>query len=148
MVDFKEIIGRYRELPGGIIEAYHAVQKECNYLPEEAIKEAAEIFGVPPAKAYGVATFYSMFAVKPRGKYVIRVCESAPCKASGADKLIVALEKELGIKAGETTEDKKFTLELSECVGQCQDIPVITINDKYYNDVSADKLKIILAEWT
>lgn len=147
MADFKEIIGAYKDLPGGIIEAYHAVQKEYSYIPEEAVFYAAEVFDMPKAKAYGVATFYSYLKVGKRGKNVIRICESAPCHVAGAAEVIAALEKELGVKMGETTADGKFTLELTECVGQCQGTPVITVNSKPYVDVSADKVAAILAEY-
>jgi NADH-quinone oxidoreductase subunit E len=77
---------------------------------------------------------------------VIRVCESAPCHVAGADDVIAALEKELGISMGETTEDGKFTLEFAECVGQCQGIPVITINSQPYVNVNPEKVGEILAE--
>ncbi|MGI5911021.1 MAG: NADH-quinone oxidoreductase subunit NuoE [Syntrophomonadaceae bacterium] len=147
MNDYKEIISRYKNMPGGIIEAYHAIQKEYNYIPEDAIWAAGEVFGIPKAKAYGVATFYSYFKVGKRGKYVIRICESAPCHIAGADEVIKALEEELGIKMGETTDDGKFTLEFTECVGQCQATPVITINSKPYENVDAQKIKNILAEY-
>ncbi|MGE5390989.1 MAG: NAD(P)H-dependent oxidoreductase subunit E, partial [Deltaproteobacteria bacterium] len=135
-MSYKEIIAKYADKPGGIIEAYHAIQKEISYLPVEAIAEAAEIFKVPVSQAYGVATFYSMFSIKSRGKYVIRMCESAPCHVAGAEEVLAALEKELGIKVGDSTADGKFTLELTECVGQCQATPVLTVNGKPYFDVS------------
>lgn len=146
MVDYKAIIARYKDLPGGIIEAFHAIQKEQSFVPEEAIIAAAEAFQIPVKEAYGVATFYSMFSVKSRGKYVVRICESAPCHIAGADKVVEALEKELGIKMGETTPDGKFTLEFTECVGQCQATPVITVNGKPYEGVTAEKVPGILAE--
>lgn len=147
MADYREIIARYQDLPGGIIQAYHAVQQEYSYIPEEAVAAAADVFGIPKAKAYGVATFYSYFKVGKRGKNVIRICESAPCHIAGADKVVEALEKELGIKMGETTPDGKFTLEFTECVGQCQATPVITINSIPYGDVTADTVSAILAEY-
>lgn len=147
MADYKEIISAYQNLPGGIIEAYHAIQKEYSYIPEDAIAAAAEAFDMPKAKAYGVATFYSYLKVGKRGKNVIRICESAPCHVAGAAQVVAALEEELGIKMGETTADGKFTLEFTECVGQCQATPVITINSKPYGDVTADKLPGILAEY-
>jgi NADH:ubiquinone oxidoreductase subunit E len=147
MLNYKEVISPYKELPGGIIQAYHAIQKEINYLPEEAIKTAADIFNVPLKEAYGVATFYSYFSVKPRGKYVIRICESAPCHVAGAAEVLAALENELGIKVGETTQDGKFTLELTQCVGQCQETPVITINGEPYGGITADKVVKILADY-
>lgn len=147
-MDYKGIVAKYKDLPGGIIEAYHAVQKEFSYLPEEVIVEAAQVFNVPVTEAYGVATFYSMFSVEPRGKNVIRICESAPCHIAGAAEVVVALERELGILMGETTDDGKFTLEFTECVGQCQATPVITINGKPYVDVSPAKIPAILAEFS
>ncbi|MGI5921876.1 MAG: NADH-quinone oxidoreductase subunit NuoE [Syntrophomonadaceae bacterium] len=146
-MDYKGILVAFKDVPGGMIEAFHAIQNQFSYLPEEAVIEAAEIFNVPVAKAYGVATFYSMFSVKPRGKNVIRICESAPCHVAGAAEVVAALEAELGIKMGETTSDGKFALELTECVGQCQATPVITINGKAYLDVTPEKVPDILAEY-
>lgn len=147
MAEFKDIIGKYQQVSGGIIEAYHAIQREYSYIPEEAVVAAAEAFKLPVAKAYGVATFYSYFKVGKRGKNVIRICESAPCHIAGAAEVVAALEKELGIKMGETTADGKFTLEFAECVGQCQSTPVITINSKPYGDITADKISAILSEY-
>lgn len=146
-MDYKEIIANCAAKPGGLIEAYHAILQEKSYLPKEAIAEAAKTFGIPASTAYGVATFYSMFSVDPRGKNVIRICESAPCHIAGAAQVVAALEKELGIKMGESTTDGLFALEFTECVGQCQATPVITINSKAYFDVSPDKIPAILAEY-
>jgi NADH:ubiquinone oxidoreductase subunit E len=141
----QEIINSCKDKPGGIIEAYHAVQREYNYLPEEAVEIAARVFGLSTAQAYGVATFYSYLSVEKRGKYIIRMCESAPCHIAGADTLIKAFEDALGIKVGETTADGKFTLELTECVGQCQGTPVITINSMPYVDMSPEQVPAVLA---
>lgn len=146
-MDYKKIIDGFTQVPGGMIEAFHAIQDECSYLPEEAIVAAAEAFGVPAAEAYGVATFYSMFSVKKRGKNVIRICESAPCHIAGAADVVAALEKELGICMGDSTADGCFTLEFTECVGQCQATPVITINSKAYLDVTPAAVPGILAEY-
>lgn len=147
MVNIKEIVSLNRNKPGGIIESYHAIQKEYNYLPQEAIAEVARVFGISEAQAYGVATFYSYLSVKPRGKYIIRMCESAPCHIAGADEVIKAIENELGIKVGETTADGKFTLELTECVGQCQATPVITVNSEPIFDVTPQQVPEILRNY-
>lgn len=146
-MDYKGIIAKYKDVPGGIIEAFHAVQREFSYLPEEVIVEAAKVFNMPVAEAYGVATFYSYFSVEARGKNVIRICESAPCHVAGAEEVVAALERELGILMGETTVDGKFTLEFTECVGQCQATPVITINGKPYAGVTPAQVPAILAEY-
>ncbi|MGI6488224.1 MAG: NADH-quinone oxidoreductase subunit NuoE [Syntrophomonadaceae bacterium] len=144
MANYRDIIASYQDKPGGIIEAYHALQEEFNYIPREAIDEVARVFGVSEAQAYGVATFYSYLSVEPRGKYIIRMCESAPCHVAGADEVIKAFENHLGIKVGETTADGKFTLELTQCIGQCQGIPVITINRVPYEGISPDQVPMIL----
>ena len=147
-MEIKDIMSKYRDKPGGLIESYHAIQRDLNYIPREAIQEAARVFGVSEAQAYGVATFYSYLSVEPRGKYIIRMCESAPCHVAGADELLKTLEKTLGIEVGQTTPDGKFTLELTECIGQCQQTPVITINSMPYPDMSADKVSAVLAQCT
>ncbi|MFA7078488.1 MAG: NAD(P)H-dependent oxidoreductase subunit E, partial [Syntrophomonas sp.] len=92
------------------------------------------------------ATFYSMFSVKPRNRNVIRICESAPCHVAGAAEVVAALEEELGISMGNSTSDGLFTLEFTECVGQCQATPVITVNGKPYLDVTPAQIAGIIAE--
>lgn len=146
MANYKDIVASFKDKPGGIIEAYHALQKEFNYIPKDAIAEAARVFGISEAQAFGVATFYSYLSVEERGKYIIRMCESAPCHIAGADEVIKAFEKELGIRVGETTPDGKFTLELAECVGQCQETPVITINSIPYTGITPEQVPTILAQ--
>lgn len=144
MANYKDIINSCMEKKGGIIEAFHALQAEYNYIPKDALVEAARVFGVSEAQAYGVATFYSYLSVENRGKYIIRMCESAPCHVAGADAVIKAIENYLGIRVGETTADSKFTLELCECVGQCQGTPVITINSQPVFNVTPEKIPEIL----
>lgn len=146
MAEINSIINQYKDLPGGLIEVYHAIQKEFSFIPEEAITEAAKVFAIPVAEAHGVATFYSYFKIGKRGRYVIRLCESSPCHIAGAAEVVAALEKELGIRMGETTPDGKFTLEYTECVGQCQATPVITINCQPFRDITADQIPGILSQ--
>ncbi|CEO88570.1 NADH-quinone oxidoreductase subunit NuoE family protein [Syntrophaceticus schinkii] len=145
MSNYEEILDEHKGLPGGIIQAYHAIQKKIRFLPEEAILTAAKVFAIPTKDAYEVATFYSYFATKQRGQNVIRICESAPCHVAGVNEIVAALEQELGIKMGETTPDGKFTLEFTQCVGQCQGTPVVTINRKPYVDVAPENIPAILA---
>ena len=144
---YKEIIARYASVPGGIIEAYHDLVDEYGYLPQDALIDAAELFNISVAEAYGIATFYSMFTVKPRGKNIIRVCRSAPCHLAGSADLLEAFENELGIEVGDTTADKRFTLEHTECVGQCQMTPVFTINGIPYPGFKPDEIVTALNEY-
>jgi NADH-quinone oxidoreductase subunit E len=141
---YESLLSGLEGIPGGVIQAFHAIQKEEGYLTEEALLTAAKVFGIPVKEAYEVATFYSYFSTKPRGKNIIRVCESAPCHVAGINEVVAALERELEIKMGETTPDGKFTLETTECVGQCQGTPVITVNGKPHVNVSASSIKSIL----
>lgn len=147
MEKISAIIANYKEVPGGLIEAFHAIQKEYSYIPEEALKEAAKAFNLPLSKVYGVATFYSYLSVKTRGQNIIRVCASAPCHIKGAAEVVAAVEKELGIKLGETTADGKFALEATECVGACQMTPVLTINGKPFGDLTPEKVPAVLAQF-
>jgi len=144
-MNYQEILAQYADKPGGMIEAFHAIQEKLNYLPQEVIIEAARVFDKPVAQAFGVATFYSMFSTQPRGKYVIRICESAPCHVAGAAEVVAALEQELGISMGKSTADGLFTLEFTECVGQCQATPVITINGAPCLDVTPAQVAGIIA---
>lgn len=147
MANYQDIIASCKDKKGGIIEAYHALQTEFNFISREALVEAARVFGISEAEAYGVATFYSYLSVEERGKYIIRMCESAPCHVAGADEVLKAIESQLGIKVGETTPDGKFTLELTECVGQCQATPVITVNSEPIFNVNVKMLPQILAAY-
>ncbi len=145
MSNYKDIIASVKDTRGGIIEAFHALQKEYNYIPAEAFREAARVFKLSEAEAYGVGTFYSYLSFEKRGKYIIRMCESAPCHVAGADEVLKALENHLGIAVGETTPDGKFTLELTECIGQCQVTPVITVNSDPIGNIDPQRIAEVLA---
>ncbi len=141
----REIVERYRGLHGGLIPAMHELQRLCgNYLPEEALRELAEGLQVPFNQAYGVATFYTMFSVTPRGQNIIRVCESPPCHLMGAQSIIEILEDELGVGVGETTPDGRFTLELTSCIGVCGVAPAMMINEEVYGNLTPDRILKIL----
>lgn len=146
-MDYSRIIQPYTDQPGGLIEAYHALLNAFSFLPAEAIKEAARLFGISCEEAFGVATFYSMFSIDTRGKNIIRICASAPCHIAGMPEVLDALERELGIRAGQSSADGKFHLEFTECVGQCQSTPVITINSTPYPNVHPAQIPSILASY-
>jgi NADH-quinone oxidoreductase subunit E len=117
-----------------------------NYITEDELKFIAQEAGVSYSEVYGVATFYSLFSLKPRGEYVIRVCESGPCHLMGAKSIFKVLEKELKIKVGETTVDDKFTLEEVSCLGICNEAPAMMINEKVYDNLTPQKIREILRE--
>jgi NADH:ubiquinone oxidoreductase subunit E len=135
------IIERYHENEGNLISILQDLESEFGYLREDAISWISERLDVPPAKFYGIATFYAQFHLKPRGKNIITACCGTACHVKGSERLINSLVKELGIPDGEeTSEDLKFTVEKVNCVGACSIAPVIIVNKTVHGKVSPDKL--------
>lgn len=123
------------------------VQARLGWLSDEAITEVARELGLPSSKVYGVATFYSLFNTEPKGEHIIRVCESAPCYIKGAQNVVDILQDELGISVGETTEDKKFTLEAVSCLGVCGVAPAMMIDDTVYGNLTRERIVEIIEEY-
>ena len=122
-------------------------QQKHGYLSGETITQVAEKVGVDVGDAYGVATFYSFLSTKPQGKNIIRVCQSIPCDLKNYQKVLAMLQEELGVKPGETTKDGRFTLELTNCIGACDNAPAMMINDKVYDSLTPGAIRKILAEY-
>jgi NADH-quinone oxidoreductase subunit F len=143
-----DICARMSRIQGGLLPALHAIQSVCgNWLPMEALQLVSRSFDLPYPYLYGVLSFYTMFATQPRGKYLIRLCESPPCHIMGAESLKEMLEQELGVHPGETTGDGLFTLELTACLGVCEISPAMQINEVVHGRLTADKVKQILADY-
>jgi NADH:ubiquinone oxidoreductase subunit E len=144
----REIVEKYRGVRGGLIPALHELQTLCgNYLPEQAVQRLAEGLSVPFNQAFGVATFYTMYSVTPRGENIIRVCDSPPCHLLHSESILEILEDELRIRVGETTADRKFTLELTSCLGVCGVAPAMMINEEIYGNLTRDKIPEILNKY-
>jgi NADH:ubiquinone oxidoreductase subunit E len=141
-----EVLNQHLPQKDFLLHILHAIQKnnpENNITPED-IKKVAKYLNTTTGFVYGVVRYYSMFSIKPRGKYIIRFCKSPLCRMVGAFDLLQSLEKELSVKLGETTRDKMFTLEPSECLGHCDKAPVMMINEKMYVHLDEAKLKQII----
>lgn len=115
------------------------IQEEYNYLPEEAMRLAAEKLGIPLRDMYGVASFYRAFSFTPKGKHIITVCLGTACHVRGSARIVDALSKELGLKPGETTEDLWFTLETVNCLGCCAIGPIVVVDGEYYGEMTTGK---------
>ena len=139
-----EVIKKYKEFPGSLLDLLHEVQEIDGYLSRDVMQQIAEGLGISESKVYGVATFYSLFKTAPTGQFIIRICESAPCHIRGAQEVLEAIEQTLGIKPGETTLDGKFTLEFTSCLGLCGVAPAIMINDQVYGNLTSDRVKEVL----
>jgi NADH-quinone oxidoreductase E subunit len=145
----KEIIncypeGRQRSAIIGLLDI--AQRQNDGWLPREAIEYVADFLNTPYIRAYEIASFYSMFNLKPVGKYHVQVCGTTPCWLNGATEIMSVCEKELGIKCKSTTEDGLFTLSEVECLGACVNAPMVQINDDYYEDLSPQSMKDILVK--
>ena len=154
----KEIISRYPEgfQRSAVMPLLDLAQRQLaedgakanpphgGWIPRAAMDHIAEIIGQPPIKVYEVATFYSMYNLAPVGKHLVQVCGTTPCWLCGSDKIMKACEKELGIHAGETTEDGLFTVVEVECLGACVNAPMVQVNDDFYEDLTPESMTEIL----
>jgi NADH-quinone oxidoreductase E subunit len=121
-----------------------AQRQNGNWLPRAAMDYVADLLEMPRIKAYEVATFYSMYNLKPIGKHFVQVCTTIPCGLVGADGVVDACKKHLGIGLGETTADGQFTLIEVECLGACVNAPMAQINDDYYEDLTPENAVALL----
>ncbi|MFQ5996902.1 MAG: NADH-quinone oxidoreductase subunit NuoE [Dehalococcoidales bacterium] len=130
-----------------LLELLKEAQNKFGYVPEGAMAELAESLNLPIHEVYGVASFYSFLSTKPLGRNVIRVCQSLPCYLKHCQTIIETVEKELGIKPGETTPDGKFSFELTNCIGLCDRAPAMLINHDAYGDLTPEKIVKILPNY-
>jgi len=131
-----------------LISLLQDVQTIYGYLPEKALVDIGEFLEMPLSRIYGVATFYNQFRLKPLGKNIIKVCRGTACHVKGSAGLLFALENQLNVKAGETTRDKNFTLEVVACIGACSIAPVIVVNNEYYGRAAVKDIPRILKKYT
>jgi len=142
-----EIISRYEKKERYLIPVLQEAQDEYGYLPEEVLKVIAVGLNLSLSQVYGVVTFYSQFHQQPRGNNIIRVCMGTACHVRGGDSVMEAIKDELGIDAGETTDDLEFTLESVACIGACGLAPVIMVNDETHGRLTPEKIPGILAKY-
>lgn len=135
---------RFPQRLSALIPLLYLVQEQYGYLTPEGMQLVAEVLGTTPAYVDSVASFYTMLYRQPVGKYVLQVCRTLPCALAGADELMAYLEKQLGIQAGETTEDHLFTLQTAECLAACHVAPLMMVNDVPKVRLDRAKLDAIL----
>jgi NADH-quinone oxidoreductase subunit E len=140
-------IAKQQKWPEDLLIKLQELQGKFGYLSEEIMTELAESRNMPLNDIYGVASFYSFLSTKPPGRNVIRVCKCLPCYFKGGDSVMESLAKKLGIKAGETTPDGKFSLQLTNCIGLCDRAPAILINDDPHVDLTPAKIPQILKSY-
>jgi NADH-quinone oxidoreductase E subunit len=139
LLEFMDEVAQNEYAESYLIAVLHKAQALYGYLPEDVMDQVADKMQIPTAHIWGVATFYHYFNLKPVGKHVVSVCMGTACYVKGADKVLEALKRDLGVQVGETTEDKLFTLQEARCLGACGIAPVIMINDKIYGELDSKK---------
>ncbi|MBZ4663902.1 MAG: nuoE [Caloramator sp.] len=142
-----KVIEEHKTVKGGLIPVLHEIQDTYGYLPEDILKIVSKELDIPMAEIFGVASFYSYFSLEPKGEHIIRVCLGTACYVKGAQGLIDRLSKELNVEVGKTTEDGKFTLEATRCLGACGLAPVMVIGEKVYGRITPDDIPNILKEY-
>ncbi len=137
----KKILKRYFENDGNIISILQDIQENFGYIPEKSINWFSKKLDIPASRFFGIATFYSQFHLKPRGKNIITVCRGTACHVKGSEKLISRTLMELDIPPDEeTSEDLKFTVEKVNCIGACSIAPVVMINKEVHGKMTLDKM--------
>ena len=143
----KAVIEQSRSTPGCLMHILQEAQGIYGFLPIGVQKTIAEGLGISLSEVYGVVTFYSQFSLKPKGKHRISMCLGTACYVKGADKVLEAIEKEIGIKCGECTEDGLFSIDSCRCVGACGLAPVMMVGEEVYGRLTPEKVKTILEEY-
>ena len=131
-----------------LIPLLQEVQNIYKYLPENALQDIADFLNIPLSRVYGVATFYNQFRLNPVGKNIIKVCRGTACHVKNSANVLYAIETSLNAKAGETTRDKKFTIEVVNCIGACSIAPVITINDDFHGRIAVKDVPKVLKKYS
>ncbi|MFP4646312.1 MAG: NAD(P)H-dependent oxidoreductase subunit E [Candidatus Acetothermia bacterium] len=145
-LDLEEIIERNGGQRRNVLSMLHDMQLETpgHYIKQTDLKSLARALDLPYSELHSVVTFYSMFSTKPRGEYIIRVCESGPCALLGADTIFDVIQEELNVDLYDTTDDGLFTLEPSSCLGICGVAPAMMINQETYGNLTPNRIREIL----
>ncbi len=140
-VAVRHVMERYPATRTNLLEILHEIQRAepRHYLSEASLRAVAEYLRMPLAEVMDAASFYSMYSLTPRGRHVVRVCVSPPCRLFGGEALLKALKERLGVEVGQTTADGAFTLETSSCLGACGNAPALMIDGELFEDVTDAK---------
>jgi NADH-quinone oxidoreductase E subunit len=142
----EEITARYPSRPAALLPVLHLVQSETGFLSAEEERAVASILGLPPIKVREVVTFYTMFTRKPLGRFHLQVCSNLSCSLADGERILRHLRAKLGVGAGGTTPDGKYTLTEVECLGACEQAPCMMVNFDYHGNLDPEKVDRILEE--
>ena len=147
-VDIEQIAGRHpRAGRDSLIAILQEVQESAGYISEEAAARVGRHLGLATSKVYGVATFYNQFRFSPPGRYHIQICRGTACHVNGSAEILATIERELGVKSGQTTRDGNFSLEVVACIGACGQAPVISVNGEFHAKLTPKSVRRVLARY-
>jgi NADH-quinone oxidoreductase subunit E len=141
------VIDKYLTLPGNLMPVLQGIQEEYGYVPKPTVDLVAERLNVYPSQIYGVLTFYAQFHLKPRGRYIIRVCVGTACHVQGAERIVETFFDKLHIGHAETSPDLRYTFEKVACLGACGMAPLAMVNDATYGSMTVQKVEQIIADY-
>jgi len=142
-----KVIDKYLTLPGNLMPVMQGIQEENGYVPKPTVDLVAERLNVYPSQIYGVLTFYAQFHLKPRGRYIIRVCVGTACHVQGAERIVETFFDKLHIGHAETSPDLRYTFEKVACLGACGMAPLAMVNDATYGSMTVQKVEQIIADY-
>jgi NADH-quinone oxidoreductase subunit E len=142
------ILDKYQHDKGMLVSILQDIQEEYSYLPRESLEQVGKTLDVPFSQLYSIATFFKALRLTPRGRHLINVCMGTACHVRGAVKVLEAMEREMGIKSGGTTDGLEFTLETVNCVGACALGPVVIVDGEYHGQMKMEKVKDILKKYS
>jgi [NiFe] hydrogenase diaphorase moiety large subunit len=144
--EIEKLVLKYGNNRSSLLPILQDLQKEHKYIPDFAQQEIARLMNIHPVEIYGVITFYSFLNTQPKGRNIVRLCQTITCDLAGKKSVAKTIERELGIKFGETTKDGRITLEYANCIGMCDQGPALLINERVYTKVNSEKAVKILSE--
>ena len=143
----ESLIDSYVDKKEQLISLLQDIQSEFNYIPQDVLIKISQKLDIPLSQVFSVATFFQAFSLKPRGRHTITVCLGTACHVKGGQRLVDKMERDFGLKPGETTNDERFTLETANCLGCCALGPVVVVDGKYESQVNPEKLDKILKNY-
>jgi len=145
--EIQAIVKKHGGRESALLAVLQDIQAKEKYLPKEVLEEVAQKMNIPMTRIFRIATFYNALSIKPRGRHKIDVCLGTACHVRGGSKIVDKLERDLGVRVGETTKDKRFTLESVRCVGCCSLGPVMVVDGNVYGRVTQEKVPSLVKEY-
>ncbi|MCX6174613.1 MAG: NADH-quinone oxidoreductase subunit NuoE [Ignavibacteriales bacterium] len=142
--EIERLVDKFGNDRSSLLPILQEIQKKHKHIPDYAQQEIARLLDIHPVEIYSIISFYSFLNTKPKGRNIVRLCQTITCDLAGKKSVANAIERELGIKFGETTKDNKFTLEYVNCLGMCDQGPALLINERVYSKINSEKAVQIL----